>query len=686
MEIEKSLSEAKSRVIELRESLRYHSDRYYNLDSPEIEDFEYDMLFEELRKLEAEFPELDDAESPTHRVGGRASEKFAKVHHTVKMGSLTDVFDYTELRAFIKRVTDSLVEGGYKREDITFSVEPKIDGLSISLEYIRGVLSVGATRGDGIFGENVTDNVRVIDDVPKRLTSPVDITVRGEVYMPRDSFERLNAERELLGEKLWANPRNAAAGSLRRLDSAESAGRGLSIFVFNYQSGTLYEDGHSPETHGETVRRMGELGFKVIPAEICRANADDVIGMIEKIGSSREGLSYGIDGAVVKVNTLEMRRFLGEGTSTPKWAVAFKYPPEEKTTRLVDIELQIGRTGVLTPTAVLEPVQLAGTTVSRATLHNIDFIRRLDLMLGDTVTVRKAGDIIPEIVSVAASNRDGTQKVFSFPTHCPSCGELLITDSDDEDSGVCGAVRCINPTCPAQRERRLIHFASKGAMNIEGMGPSVVKLLLEAGLIHDAADIYSLRADDIANLPRMGKKSAENLIAAVENSKKAGASRLLCALGIRHTGEAAAENIVSHFGGIMPLFDADAEALLSLDDIGEITAEAVTEFFALPETRELVDRLRDAGVITESEKNVAKSSANFAGLTFVLTGTLPSMTRDDAASLIKAAGGKVTSSVSKKTDYLVAGEAAGSKLTKAESLGIKVIGEEELLLMLGRES
>ncbi len=680
-----SPSEAKARVSELRESLRYHSDRYYNLDSPEIEDFEYDMLFEELKNLEAAFPELDAADSPTHRVGGRASEKFAKVRHAVKMGSLTDVFDFDELRAFIERVTAALVEGGYKKEKIEFSVEPKIDGLSVSLEYVHGALSVGATRGDGAVGENVTDNVRVIGDVPKTLTSPVDLTVRGEVYMPRDSFEKLNAERELLGEKLWANPRNAAAGSLRRLDSAESAGRGLSIFVFNYQTGSLYEDGHSPETHGETVSRMGELGFKVIPAEICRADAEHVIDVIEKIGNSREGLPYGIDGAVVKINSLEMRRFLGEGTSTPKWAVAFKYPPEEKTTRLVDIELQIGRTGVLTPTAVLEPVQLAGTTVSRATLHNIDFIRRLDIMLGDTVTVRKAGDIIPEIVSVSASLRDGTQSVFSFPTHCPSCSELLITDSDDEDGDVSGAVRCINPTCPAQRERRLIHFASKGAMNIEGMGPSVVKLLIDAGLICDAADIYTLRAEDIEKLPRMGKKSAEKLIGAIESSKTAGAARLLCALGIRHTGEAAAENITAHFGGIMPLFDADVETLSSLADIGEITAGAITEFFALDETRDLVDRLRAAGVVTEiSRELVADTSADLGGMTFVLTGTLPNMTRDEAAALIKGAGGKVTSSVSSKTNYVVAGEAAGSKLTRAQSLGVSVIDEAELLRMLGR--
>ena len=683
MNLELSLNEAKVRAESLRESLKYHSDRYYNEDSPEISDFEYDMLFEELKAIEAAYPELDRADSPTHRVGGTASEKFTKVRHSVKMGSLTDVFSREELVTFVEKATASLVEGGFDKKDITFSVEPKIDGLSVSLTYEKGILTVGATRGDGVVGENVTENVRVIESVPKKLSDAVDITVRGEVYMPRDSFEKLNAERELAGEKLWANPRNAAAGSLRRLDAAESAGRGLSIFVFNYQTGELYPDGRSPLTHAETVERMGELGFTVIPVAVCAADPSAIAEKVDAIGESREGLPYGIDGAVVKVNSLEMREYLGEGTSTPRWAVAFKYPPEEKKTKLLDVELQIGRTGVLTPTAILESVHLAGTTVSRATLHNIDIIRSRDIRIGDSVIVRKAGDIIPEIVASVSEDRDGSEKIFFFPESCPSCGERLVTDDDEGETS--GAVRCINPTCPAQRERRMIHFASRGAMNIEGMGPSVVKLLLDEGLVRDVADIYVLRAEDIAALPRMGEKSAANLLAAIEASKNAGAARLLSALGIRHTGEAASAAVVSHFGGIMPLFDADVDALSAVDDVGEITAGAIMEFFALPETRVLIERLREYGVVTEEVKNETEERSDiFEGLTFVLTGTLPTMTRDEASALIKAAGGKVTGSVSKKTSYVLAGEAAGSKLTKAESLGVTVIDEAELLRMLGK--
>ena len=449
-----------ARAEELRALLRYHSDRYYNLDAPEISDYEYDMLFEELKQLEAAYPELDSDTSPTHKVGGTAAEKFTKVTHTVKMGSLTDVFDHDALAAFISRTTDELIRGGFDKKDIVFSVEPKIDGLSVSLTYEKGLLTVGATRGDGITGENVTENVRTIDAVPKKLTDTVDLTVRGEVYMPRESFIRLNAEKEAAGEKLWANPRNAAAGSLRRLNAAETAGRGLSIFVFNYQSGDLYSDGTVPASHSETVNRMAELGFNVIPVSCVDADASLVKDAVEKIGTERDGLPYDIAGAVVKVNSLEMRKYLGEGSSTPKWAVAFKFPPEEKETKLLSIELQVGRTGILTPAANLEPVRLAGTTVSRATLHNIDIIRQRDIRIGDTVIIRKAGDIIPEIVGSIPEKRDGSETVFNFPDNCPSCGERLTYDdeiSDDGEQG--GAVRCVNPACPAQRERRLVHFA-----------------------------------------------------------------------------------------------------------------------------------------------------------------------------------------------------------------------------------
>ncbi len=683
------------RAEELREILRYHSEKYYNEDSPEISDYEYDMLFEELKQLEAAHPEIDIPTSPTHKIGGVASEKFSKVTHPVKMGSLTDVFDHDELKAFIRRTRDALVDDGYSAEDIIYSVEPKIDGLSVSLTYEGGKLTLGATRGDGVVGENVTENVRTIGDVPKILREKVDLTVRGEVYMPRDSFEKLNAEKEAAGEKLWANPRNAAAGSLRRLNAAETAGRGLSIFVFNYQTGELYENGKAPISHSETVEQMRALGFTVIPVKCIPADEDAAVRAVEEIGASRDSLPYDIDGAVIKVNVLEMRASLGEGTSTPKWAVAYKFPPEEKMTRLLSIDLQVGRTGVLTPAANLEPVRLAGTTVSRATLHNIDIIRERDIRVGDTVIIRKAGDIIPEITASVPEKRDGSEIIFTFPENCPSCGEKLVFDDADDaeadgtlaSAEVGGAVRCINPSCPAQRERRLVHFASRGAMNIDGMGPSVVKLLLEAGLIRDVADIYTLRAEDIEELPRMGKKSAENLLSAIERSKQNSPARLLHALGIRHTGEAASEAIINHFGGITPLLEASSEAISEIHDIGEVTSVAVRDFFALPETREIIRRLGECGVTLDLSADATPSadvSADLAGLTFVLTGTLPTMTRDEASALIKAAGGKVTGSVSKKTSYVVAGEAAGSKLVKAESLGVTVIDEDGLMKLLGK--
>lgn len=677
------------RAEELRELLRYHSDRYYNLDSPEISDYEYDMLFEELKQIEAAHPELDKSDSPTHKVGGSASEKFSKVRHAVKMGSLTDVFDHESLASFVKRTTEALIEGGFEKKDIIFSVEPKIDGLSVSLTYENGTLVMGATRGDGLVGENVTENVKTITAVPKKLTDNVNLTVRGEVYMPRDSFETLNREKEAAGEKLWANPRNAAAGSLRRLNAAETAGRGLSIFVFNYQTGELFSDGTAPESHTETVYRMSELGFKVIPVSAVPSDAEKVSDAVEAIGRERESLPYDIDGAVIKVNSLEMREYLGEGTSTPKWAVAFKFPPEEKETKLISIELQVGRTGILTPAANLEPVRLAGTTVSRATLHNIDIIRERDIRIGDTVIIRKAGDIIPEITASVPSKRDGSEVVFNFPENCPSCNSRLVFDDDDGDAEdttlLGGAVRCVNPLCPAQRERRIVHFASRAGMNIDGMGPSVVKLLLDNNLIEDAADIYSLKAEDVATLPRMGEKSANNLISAIERSKTAGPAKLLCALGIRHTGESAAEAIVSHFGGITNLLTVTEDALSEIHDIGEVTAASVVGFFSREETKALIEKLRIAGVTLDRDEDElpdAVVTADLSGLTFVLTGTLPTMSRDEASALIKAAGGKVSSSVSKKTSYVVAGEAAGSKLTKAESLGVTVIDEAELLRML----
>lgn len=679
------------RIAELRKIIAHHSELYYEKDAPVISDYEYDALFEELKQLELKHPELDSPASPTHRVGGKASDKLPKVRHIVRLGSLTDVFSYDELRSFIKKTKEQLEAEGEK--EILFTVEPKIDGLSVALTYENGSLTLGATRGDGTTGEDVTPNIMQIGDIPHETKAfTPSLTVRGEVYMPRDRFAMLNEEKEKNGEKLFANPRNAAAGLLRRLDGSDMPGRALSIFVFNYQHGVLCNGGSEPPTHSDTIKRMGELGFKVIPIKALTGDENEIIKAVAEIGEERSELPYDIDGAVVKINSLRQRGLLGEGASTPKWAVAFKFPPEQKKTKLLDITVQIGRTGVLTPNAVLEPVRLAGTTVSRATLHNIDIIRERDIRIGDTVIVQKAGDIIPEIVASDPGARDGTERLFAFPENCPSCGERLVFDgaADDEDEGEAygeeygslGAVRCINPKCPAQLERRVVHFASKDAMNIDGLGPRIVYQLLDAGLISDVADIYYLKAADIAALDRMGEKSSVNMTDAIEASKKAGAVRLLYALGIRHTGVGAAEAVISRFGSIDALFDATKEEIETIPDIGGITADAIVDFFALPETRDVIDRLKAAGVQTEAATE-AKQSDRLAGLTFVLTGTLATMTREQASGLIKAAGGKVSGSVSKKTSYVVAGEAAGSKLDKANELGVAVIGENDLIAMLG---
>lgn len=696
-----TIETARARIAELRTSIAHHAKLYYENDAPEISDYEYDALFRELTELEEAYPELANADSPTKRVGGEASEKFAKVTHPVKMGSLTDVFDFDELRAFLTKTIDTLLEDGVPAEDIRFTVEPKIDGLSVCLTYENGKLVLGATRGNGTVGENVTENIAVIDAIPHTLTDPVSLSVRGEVYMPHTSFTALNEKREAAGEKLWANPRNAAAGNLRRLDATGTKEAGLSIFVFNYQIGDLYPDGHAPLSHKETIDRMHTLGFSTIQVQAVTTDVEEVVAAVQHIGEMRESLPYDIDGAVIKIDSLSQRTVLGEGPSTPKWAVAFKYPPEQKLTKLLDIEVQVGRTGILTPTAILEPVKLAGTTVSRATLHNIDIIRDRDVRLGDWVKVQKAGDIIPEIVGSAPEKRDGTEKIFHFPACCPSCGEKLIWDADsaEEDSADTpantGALRCVNPGCPAQLERRLTHFASRGGMNIDGLGPALVRSLIDAGLVKDVGDLYALQKDDITALPRMGEKSAANLLTAIENTKTAGGEKLLYALGIRHVGQAAAEAIVGQFGSVDALLTVTVDELCTVDDIGSITAEMVVDYFALPETRTLLNKLTEAGVSLESlrkkvpvenseESNTAGAvdESKFAGSTFVLTGTLSTMTRDEASAKIKERGGKAVGSVSKKTTYVVAGENAGSKLTKAEELGVTVLTEDEFLGML----
>ena len=660
--------EVKNRIFELRKQLTYHSERYYVYDSPEISDYDYDMMYAELLKLETEYPELYDPASPTVRVGGRALDKFEKYTHSYRMDSLSDVFSFEELEDFCARV-------GEKIEAPVYSVEPKIDGLSVSLTYEKGVFVKGATRGDGVVGEDVTENLRTIFSIPLTIKEPLDLTVRGEVYMPRAAFEKINAQREAEGKPLMANPRNAAAGSLRQLDSKITAKRKLDIFVFNFQGGQLYLDGREPLTHTETLDRLSYLGFKTLEMRTVANGCESVEEHIRYIGSQRDDLAYDIDGVVIKLDYLSHRAIMGEGTNTPKWAVAYKFPPEEKETLLEDITVAVGRTGVLTPNAVLSPVRLAGTTVSRATLHNLDFINKRDIMLGDTVIVRKAGDIIPEVVRAVPEKRNGTEKRFFMPELCPSCGEKITYDADEA-----AAARCTNSICPAQLSRSIEHFASKNAMNIDGLGPQIVEMLLREGLIKDVSDLYTLKAEDVAGLERMGEKSAKNLVDSIERSKSAGLERLVYALGIRNIGEVAGVALAKKYKTLEALISATREELCEIEDFGEITADCVVDFFSHSQNAELCRKLTDLGLVTEAV--AAPTGDKFAGLTFVLTGTLPTMSRDEAAALIKAAGGKVSGSVSSKTSYVVAGEAAGSKLTKAQSLGVNIIDEEKLMEML----
>lgn len=664
MESEKNA--AKRRIDELRELLAHHSFLYYVEDAPQISDYEYDKLFYELVALEEKYPEFDSPTSPTKRVGGKALDKFEKVTHAVKMGSLADVFSYDEVRDFVAKTNEKLGKA------TVFSVEPKIDGLSVSLVYENGRFSLGSTRGDGTVGENVSENLKTVRTIPMKTKDALPhLEVRGEVYMPREAFAALNEKREAEGEQLFANPRNAAAGSLRQLDSKVTASRRLDIFVFNVQAA----EGIEFSSHIESLEYLKSQGFHIIDGIRRASSAGEIISAIEEIGAARDNLPYDIDGVVIKADSLAERKLLGENISTPKWAIAYKFPPEQKQTKLTDIIIQVGRTGVLTPNARLEPVRLAGTVVSRATLHNIDFIRERDIRIGDTVTLQKAGDIIPEIICVDKSKRNGSEVPYEMPTHCPSCGEPVIRDDE-------AATRCTNASCPAQLERHITHFASRDAMNIDGMGPAVVRLLIASGLIHNVADIYSLSAGEIEGLDRMGKKSAENLVAAIERSKSAGLDKLIYALGIRQVGEKAARSLAEAFPDIELLFSASEEQISAIYDFGDISAHYIVNFFAHPQTRVLVDELKSRGVKTTYE--MQKRGNIFEGMTFVLTGTLPTMKRDEASRLIEENGGKVSSSVSAKTSMVLAGEDAGSKLTKAQSLGVRIISEEELLSMLGR--
>ncbi len=651
----------------LRDQLNEWSYQYYVLDQPTVPDYEYDRTLRRLEELEAEHPELVTPDSPTQRVGGEALTTFAPVPHAVPLESLQDVFSPEELDAFDQRIREGA-------DRVEYLVEPKVDGLSVALEYLDGVFVRGATRGDGQVGEDVTENLRTIRSLPMKLEhAPARLIVRGEVFMARKVFEALNEERELRGEALFANPRNAAAGSLRQQDPKVAAARQLDLILFNIQ----LVEGASFATDEEGLAYLESLRFKVIPRTL-HTEIGDAMERIQSLGENRYEFPFDIDGAVVKLNDLGERSSFGSTAKFPRWAVAYKYPPEQKPSRVVDIVVQVGRTGVLTPKAVVEPVRLAGTTVTNATLHNQDFIAEKDIRIGDTVVVQKAGEIIPEIVEVLKDKRPQGTVPYTLPTVCPVCGAPVVRDED----GV--AVRCTGAECPAQLLRNLVHFASRDAMDIEGLGPAVVEALVNAGLVKTPGDLYSLRAEEVAKLDRMGKKSAENLIAALEKSKQNDLSRLICAFGIRQVGSKAAKVLARQFRTLDALAAATVDELTAVPDIGGITAQFLADWFAEPQSRHLIETLRSAGLNFESKEEAAGD--RFAGKTFVLTGTLEHFTREEAGALIEAQGGKVSSSVSKKTSYVVAGEAAGSKLTKAESLGIPVLTEAEFLTLLKGEN
>lgn len=656
------LSEARKRAEELRAIIEKNNRLYYDQDAPELEDFEYDALTRELKAIEAEYPQLVTASSPTQHVGGTASSKFSKVTHAVKMESLQDAFSLDELRDFDARVREAGVTPQYV-------VEAKIDGLSVSLEYRDGQLVRGSTRGDGVVGEDVTENLATIADIPKTLHgAPAFLEVRGEVYMPHSAFFRLKEQQELEDKTPFKNPRNAAAGSLRQKDAAITASRGLSIFVFNLQQC----EGRSFATHHETLDYIKSLGFPVSPRYSVFANIEDAIREIETIGALRGTLEYDIDGAVIKVNDLAARRVLGSTNKFPRWAIAFKYPPEVKESVVRDIEVTVGRTGVLTPTAVFDPVFLAGTSVSRASLHNGDIIRNLGVGIGDTIQVRKAGDIIPEVIAVTAHAPGG--RPFCMPDTCPSCGAPVVHLQDET------ALRCVNPECPAQSLRNLIHFASRDAMAIDGLGEAVAVQLTEKGLVHTVADLYALTEEDLLGLDKFKSKSAQNLLNAIERSKANNLDKLLFGLGIRNIGDKAAALLAEHFGSMDAVRAASPEQMCEIDGFGAVMAQSVQEFFAKEGTRDLLQRLADAGV--NMRWTGAPKGTALAGMTLVVTGTLPTLSRQEAEALIAQNGGKAAGSVSKKTSYVVAGAAAGSKLTKAQALGIPVLDEAGLYALI----
>lgn len=660
--------EAKERIKELRATLEYHAKKYYDEDKPEITDYEYDMMMNELKSLEKQFPELIDNESLTQKVGGHVKEGFKQVEHEVPLQSLQDVFSYDELRDFDDRVKKQLHDGG---ANLKYVVETKIDGLSMAIEYKDGKFVRAATRGNGLIGEDVSANALTIKSIPKELKEPINIIVRGEVFIGSKEFEKLNEEREVLGQSLFANARNAAAGSLRQLDSKITKTRPLDIFIFNVQK----LENNQFNSHYEQLNYLDKLGFNVNPVRILCNNIDEAIEAITKIGEDRENLSFGIDGAVIKVDNLDYREELGTTFKTPRWAIAYKYPPEQKETLLKDIICQVGRTGAITPMAVLEPVKVAGSTISKTTLHNEDFIKEKDLKIGDRVIIQKAGDVIPEVVEAVKSKRTGEEKEFIMPKVCPVCGAPTIREDGE------AVTRCTGIECSAKALRNIVHFASKEGMEIDGLGYSIIEQLLDRKLINNIADIYSLKLEDVASLKKNGKKFAQNLIDAIEKSKSNDLFKLITGLGIRHIGAKSAKNLARKFRTMNNLMNASIEELSVQNDVGEITAKSIYEFFREEQSIDLINKLKLAGVNMESleEEN---TDNRFEGKTFVLTGALSKYSRDEASDIIEKLGGKTSGSVSKKTSYVLAGEDAGSKLTKAQNLGVTVITEEEFEEMI----
>ena len=658
------MTDLEKRVIELTEFLNYHNYKYYVLDTPEISDFEYDRALRELEDIENANPHLKKPNSPTSRVGGVALKEFDEVTHRVPMESLQDAFDMGEVYDFDRRVREEIQNPGY-------TVEQKIDGLSVSLEYENGEFVRASTRGNGLVGEDVTENIKTIRSVPMRLTESVPyLVVRGEVYMPRSSFIKLNELREAQEQPLFANPRNAAAGSLRQLDSKITAERKLDIFVFNVQ----YIEGVNLASHSESLEYLKKLGFKVIKTYPVFNSIEEAYKCVLDIGEERDGLEFDIDGAVIKVNSFSDRQVLGSTSKFPKWAIAYKFPPEQKETKIKDILINVGRTGVLTPLAVLDTVHVAGTNVSRATLHNIDYIREKDIRIGDTVVIEKAGDIIPAVVSVNKDKREGIEKVFEMPEVCPSCGGQVIREEGE------AAYRCVSRLCPAQQLRNIIHFVSKPAMDIDGLGPALIEQMVEKSVIADAADLYYLKPGAVSGLDKMGEKSETNLLSAIDKSRSNPLHRLICGLGIRHVGEKAAKVLAKKYKTVENFLKAQKDELVCLDDIGEIMADSIFDFLNNTRNIEFLEKLLAGGVNCKEEES--ETDTRFDGMTFVLTGTLSKFTRSEASEIIEKFGGKTSGSVSKKTSIVLAGAEAGSKLTKAEALGIKVISEDEFEEMI----